>query len=133
MLEYRRTKPTGGAMSELEREETVFVRLDVPAEITESDEASVFASYIPVANDETESLLYDPLAFLQANASGVPVGSAEDGWSISVTRLNTQFPLPRPPHPQGPHHHVCLWLVMSKVKTVHLVTFRAEPPAGQDV
>ncbi|MDX6552624.1 MAG: hypothetical protein QOH74_1112 [Gaiellales bacterium] len=120
-------------MSELEREETVFVRLDAPAEITESDDASVFASYIPVANDETESLLYDPLAFLQANAGGVPVGGAEDGWSISVTRLNTQFPLPRPPHPQGPHHHVCLWLVLSKVKTVHLVTFRAEPPAKQNV
>ncbi|MDX6592152.1 MAG: hypothetical protein QOJ13_1348 [Gaiellales bacterium] len=110
-------------MNEQAREDTVFVELEVPPEF-KKDGASVFASYIPVANDETESLLYEPLELLRANVRNVDLSG---DWRISVTRDNAQFSVPRLPT-RGPRHHLCLWLVAAEARTVHLLMHRAQPP-----
>jgi hypothetical protein len=100
----------------------------MPALFESEDEAEVYASYIDVDHPDTEDLLYDPFAYLRTN--GVEV-SAEDGWTLTITRANAGFAVPKPPVPPaprgGPHHHLAVWLVLRQKRMVLLVTFRKEP------
>jgi hypothetical protein len=126
-------------MSELEREEIVLVEVSLPSEFKAEDDASLFASRIPVAHPETEPLLYDPLEYLRTKLSddreSLVGRGVKEGWTISVTRLHAEFGLPMPVDTGlriGPHHHLCLWLVLPKRKAVHLLMHRSEPPGARN-
>jgi len=89
------------------------------------DDADVFFAYIPVGeehtpdNAEAELMVLDPLKLLSSKFK--EVGTFEEGWTATVTRVNAEEPI----HNPGLHHLVVSGHILKQKKQVHSVVFRS--------
>ena len=100
-----------------------FVVLRGAEEILEDDAAEMFVAYIQVESRKeerspAEEMVLDPLPLLHAHLKSI--GTREDGWTVTVNRVNAEEPMLNP----GPHHLLVGGLILKKKKKVHCTVHR---------
>ena len=90
------------------------------ADLLEVDDASVFAAFIPVQNEQARQLLVDPIELLRHEGVFDQFGIGE-GWRVTVNRVDAEIPV----HNPGPHHLLVIGLVLKALKQVHCTVHRS--------
>jgi hypothetical protein len=105
-------------MSDEKDDQSTFVVLRGADDTLEADDAAVFVAFIPVKNQEARDLVIDPLPLL---ATKLPQFGIEEGWRITVNRVDADIPI----HNPGPHHILVAGLVLQPLRQVHCTVHRS--------
>ena len=86
----------------------------------DQEDVAVYAVTVDVSDPSglASQLVLDPLPLLIENIDWV-----DEGWSVTVNRVNADISLTG-----GPHHLMVIWVVIRKLLTVHGTAYRVSPP-----
>ncbi len=105
-------------MSDEKDDQSTFVVLRGADDALEADDAEVFVAFIPVKNQEAREMVIDPLPLLATKLARFDI---EEGWRITVNRVDAEIPI----HNPGPHHILVAGLVLKPLKQVHCTVHRS--------